>query len=183
MILTRLRLQQQLQLAENRGYVYSRSRQDGEEQGLERRAGDMLERVLIMRVFDFVGVVEAVAEIGGRVEMVEGEGGGPGGGAARQGEVPDSEDEGAEGEEEVERRYPGKKDEDKAGEGEGSEAEKGTGEVGVIVIDSITSVVSSVITKDHVHGTYSKFNTPFCSPPNSSGLPSLAPQYEYYVTD
>ena len=58
-----------LQLARQRLLDRQRSQDhDVEEQSLEDQAMSTLERVRVMRVFDFVGVVEAVAEIRGELE-------------------------------------------------------------------------------------------------------------------
>lgn len=111
--------------------------QDGvEQQELEERAKALLDRVLLMRVFDFVGVVEAVGEIGASLESDRG-GAGDGGMEGIRGNG------NQDGVEEIEA-------------GKSSEMERdgdsGKGSVGMIIINSMTNVVSSMMSKDHVQG-------------------------------
>ncbi|KAI9881140.1 MAG: hypothetical protein M1830_008298 [Pleopsidium flavum] len=147
------------------GYMYSRVEKEhrevetGEEdsEGMEQKVKGVLERVMVMRVFDFVGVVEAVAEVGARLEnrrdhglvglSEEEERDSAVRSAGRErrgkeGEVADSEDE--ESTEEL--------DATMTNAGGGTDDDGATGGVGMIVIDSITNVVSSMMTKNQVQG-------------------------------
>ena len=127
-----------------RGYNYTRpargERGEGEgegertEEALEEGVKKLLDRVLVMRVFDFVGVVEAVGEIGAGLEREIAPT------CRESGEVADSEDE------EV---AEGEIEEGKAG----AEMSHAMGRVGMIVVDSMTNVVSAMMKRDHVQGT------------------------------
>lgn len=117
---------------------------------LEERAKAFLDRVLVMRVFDFVGVVEAVGEIGASLE-VEGAGTAateePGGDLNRDG---------------VEQPGRGQRN------GLETDEKQPEGKVGMIVIDSMTNVVSSMMSHDHVQGKYPQshsLNHPMSSRP------------------
>lgn len=123
--------------------------QDGvDKKELEERATALLDRVLLMRVFDFVGVVEAVGEIWASLESNRG-GAGNGGmeGIRRNGD--------RDGVEEIE---PGKMS------GRDRDEDSGKGRVGMILIDSMTNVVSSMMSKDHVQGQF----VPLSPPPTLS---------------
>lgn len=161
-----------------KGYMYSRiegkvggrEKEDLDVDGMEGKVQGVLERVMVMRVFDFVGVVEAVVEVGGRLESgrgqgllrvsdeEEGDGAVSGVGrerAGREEEVADSEDEDF-----MEELRAGKTDgkvELNAGGGLGDE--RATGRVGMVVIDSIANVVSSMMTKNQVQGLSFKFSS------------------------
>lgn len=142
--------------------MYSRleEQNDAGNEGLEERAKALLDRVLLMRVFDFVGVVEAVGEIGAGLEEKTGRGGDEGmEGAGGDGNGDDVE------ETEAGKRSEGERDE-----------ETGKGRVGMIIIDSMTNVVSSMMSKDHVQGPS------FCplSPPSIS-LRLPLPKYNPYT--
>lgn len=107
-----------------------------EEKGLEERAKALLDRVLLMRVFDFVGVVEAVAEIGAILES-------KGGGADYGGAQGTEEDGNRDGVEEVEARTSDEIERDENG---------GEGRLGMIIVDSMTNVASSMMSRDHIQG-------------------------------
>jgi len=138
------------------GYMYSRPKlKDGaEENRLEEKAKALLDRVLLMRVFDFVGVVEAVAEIGATLES-------KGGGVGNGGMGGIGEDGNRDGGEEVEARKWSNIERDENG---------GKGRVGMIIIDSMTNVVSSMMSRDHIQG---QSVTPSHTPPSLSVLSSL----------
>lgn len=103
------------------------------EQDFVHNATTMLDRVKVMRVFDFAGMVEAVGELGEmreRVPRVTGK-------AAEETRsvIDDSE-------EELEQ------DEDPPAE----QVSKDAGQVGVIVVDSIANVVGSLMAKSQTQG-------------------------------
>lgn len=115
--------------------MYSRpEEQDGSaKEELEERAKGLLDRVMVMRVFDFVGVVEAVGEIGAGLESNWG----CDEGRCERGKEQDDMEE--------EKANLGRTD-------QGDGGDKAGGRVGMIIIDSMTNVVSSMMSKDHVQG-------------------------------
>lgn len=100
---------------------------------LEERAKGLLDRVLVMRVFDFVGVVEAVGEIGAGLESNWG----CNEGRSERGKEQDGMEE--------EEASLGGTDQRDGGDKAGRR-------VGMIIIDSMTNVVSSMMSRDHVQG-------------------------------
>ena len=117
------------------GYMYERSQPDTEEakQDSVHNATTMLDRVKVMRVFDFAGMVEAVGELGEMREpvpsVVENAAG------KTRKEIDDSEEE-------------PDQDEDSPTE----QVSKGAGQVGLIVVDSIANVVGSLMAKSQTQG-------------------------------
>lgn len=110
------------------------------------KASSMLDRVKVMRVFDFAGVVEAIGEVGEMWEAVSQERKAQSTKATK--DIPDSEDEGEEMLDDFanpERLTP---KEDLT-----STTTDGAGQIGVIVIDTITNVVSSMMSKSQIQGT------------------------------
>jgi len=132
-------------------YSQPKLKDGAEENRLEEKAKALLDRVLLMRVFDFVGVVEAVAEIGATLES-------KGGGVGNGGMGGIGEDGNRDGGEEVEARKWSNIERDENG---------GKGRVGMIIIDSMTNVVSSMMSRDHIQG---QSVTPSHTPPSLSWL-------------
>lgn len=106
-------------------------------------AEEMLARLKIMRVFDFDGVLDAVAEVGGELESAV-EARRVGHGVRRSGErgreVPDSEDEDGAG-----------LSSDGSEEGRESLA-AGQRRVEMLLIDNLTAVVNPLMKSNHVRG-------------------------------
>ncbi len=131
----RLQAKNQRESYQHSGYMYEKAQPKAEEakEGFVHNATTMLDRVKLMRVFDFAGMVEAVGELGEmreRVPRVPGKVTGK-----TRNEVDDSE-------EELEQ------DEDPPAE----QVSKDAGQVGLIVIDSITNVVGSLMAKSQTQG-------------------------------
>ena len=102
-------------------------------QGFVDEATTMLDRVRVMRVFDFAGVIEAVGELS---EMREGV-------PKVSGEIPrKTRNEIGDSEEELD------EDEDPPAE----QVSRDAGQVGLIVVDSITNVVGSLMAKSQTQG-------------------------------
>ena len=103
------------------------------------KATSMLDRVKVMRVFDFAGLAEAIGEVAEVCEsVIEGANGH---GVRRRTSVADSEDEADEG--------------DAIDDGQRSPPDDATthvGSISMIVIDTIANVVSSVMAKSQVQG-------------------------------
>ena len=114
-------------------YEKAQPKAEEAEQDFVDYATNMLDRIKVMRVFDFAGMVEAVGELGEmreRVPRVSGK-------AAKKTriEIDDSEEE-------------LDQDEDPPAE----QVSKDTGQVGLIVIDSIANVVGSLMAKSQTQG-------------------------------
>lgn len=128
------------------GYVYERV-PDGDRtmEAILDEATSMLDRVKVMRVFDFAGIVEAVGEVAQMIEAAqrEGEEKGAGVSSVRKDEVGDSEEELDEDE-----ASP-----DKHTSGGGNE---GTGrkvvQVGMLILDTISAAVGPVLSKSQIQG-------------------------------
>ena len=115
--------------------MYEKAQPKAEEakQGFVDEATTMLDRVKVMRVFDFAGVIEAVGELG---EMRQGVPKVPGKAPRKtMDEIGDSEEELDE-------------EEDPPAE----QASKDAGQVGLIIVDSITNVVSPLMAKSQTQG-------------------------------
>jgi hypothetical protein len=130
------------------------------------KATSMLDRVKVMRVFDFAGVVEAIGEVGEMWEAVSREWDDAKERKAQSKKaikaISDSEDEGEEMLDDLanpERLIP---QEDLT-----STTTDGAGQIGVIVIDTITNVVSSMMSKSQIQG----INIPY--PYNPALLPLI----------
>ncbi|KAL2043233.1 hypothetical protein N7G274_004293 [Stereocaulon virgatum] len=142
----RLEAKAQREGYEHSGYMYERASSKAEEtkQGFINEATALLDRVKVMRVFDLAGVIEAVAEVGEMRETVTQASVKPASIARRaKDEVSDSEKE---LEEEDEFAFG-----PAAVQGE-QVAEPQGGQVGIIVIDTITNVVSSLMSKGQTQG-------------------------------
>ena len=110
--------------------------------GEETALAAVLERVKVMRVFDFEGMVEAIGEVQGLLE-----GGGPRGdtvGCSSKMEIADSEEDDKE---------DGSDNEDATA----ATSLSGSMDVGMIIVDNITNVTSLMMAHDHVK---SKSNSP-----------------------
>ena len=119
------------------GYGDGRAREGGGD--FAEEAAEMLGRVRVMRVFDLVGVMEALGEIGekkGKEREIRQE--------ERKREIEDSEDEDEDSGDGGTEMQPRNDDEDQKGGGNSS--------VGMIVIDTITNVVSSVVSQSPIQG-------------------------------
>ena len=114
------------------------------------KATSMLDRVKVMRVFDFAGVVEAISEVNELVEdtthkldkagVVASE--------KRRDEIGDSEEELDEDDEESQ-RGPQRGNVNLDGlQGSGPDS----GRIGMIIIDTITNVVSAMMVKSQIQG-------------------------------
>lgn len=132
------------------GYMYEK-RTSGLEKSKEamvEEATSMLDRVKVMRVFDFAGVVEAISEINelmedirrnlDRLKVVAIE--------RRKQEIGDSEDELDEDDDEKPQSEP-------SGESISRDVLQGTSRpIGMIIVDTITNVVSAMMVKSQVQG-------------------------------
>ena len=141
----RLEAKQQQQSYQQSGYMYVKAPSNARDaqQAFVNEATAMLDRVKVMRVFDFAGLIEAVGEVGEMRERASQT-------SVNAPSVPAGRmrDEVGDSEEEVE------EDDDAPGspaamEG-GSDAQKG--QVVIIVIDTITNVVSSLMSKSQTQG-------------------------------
>ncbi len=135
MLVFRLQAKYQRESYYQSGYMYEKAQPKAEEakQGFVDEATTMLDRVKVMRVFDFAGVIEAVGELG---EMREGVPRVPGEAPRKmRDEIGDSEEELDE-------------EEDPPAE----QVSKDAGQIGLIVVDSITNVVGSLMAKSQTQG-------------------------------
>ena len=115
------------------------------------QATSMLDRVKVMRVFDFAGVVEAIGEVGEMWEAVI---------QAREDakEKQAQSKKGAKGvadsEDEADEMLDGLPDPERPSqeETESLASPNEAGQIGVIIIDTITNVVSSMISKSQIQG-------------------------------
>lgn len=142
----RLEAKAQRESYKHSGYMYERASSKAKEakQGFIDEATALLDRVKVMRVFDLAGVIEAVGEVGEMRERVAQASAKPASIARR------ARDQISDSEEELE-------EEDKIASGpatvEGEQvAEPQGGQVGIIVIDTITNVVSSLMSKGQTQG-------------------------------
>ena len=113
-------------------------------------ATSMLDRVKVMRVFDFAGVVEAISEVNELMEgiarnvdglrLVEIE--------KRRIEIGDSEEELDEGDDEESQGEPQRTSVSDDMQGSGPHS----GPIGMIIVDTITNVVSAMMVKSQVQG-------------------------------
>ena len=120
------------------GYMYEKAQPKAElaEQDLVHNATTMLDRVKVMRVFDFAGMVEAVGELGELGEMRERVPSVPGKAAEKtRNEIEDSEEEHDQDEDPLLEQFS-----------------KDAGQVGLIVLDSIANVVGSLMAKSQAQG-------------------------------
>lgn len=133
------------------GYMYEKrtSALENSKEAMIEKATFMLDRVKVMRVFDFAGVVEAISEVKDKMEEIAQKGEKPPVVAfqKRRGEVGDSEEEFSE-EEEVQAET--RQGNVTLGIHEGGEPHGGP--VGMIVFDTITNVVSAMIAKSQIQG-------------------------------
>ena len=108
------------------------------------KATSMLDRVKVMRVFDFAGVVEAISEVKDMMEKIaqKSENTQVLAFQKRRDEVGDSEEE---VDEEDDERQPESRQ-------EGSILEPHSVSIGMIIFDTITNVVSAMMTKSQIQG-------------------------------
>ena len=135
MLVFRLQAKYQRESYQQSGYVFEKVQPNsgGTKQGFIEEATTMLARVKVMRVFDFAGVIEAVGELS---EMRDGV-------ARVPGEAPKkTRDEVGDSEEELD------EDEDLPAD----QVSEDAGQVGLIVVDSITNVVGSLMAKSQTQG-------------------------------
>ena len=117
--------------------MYEKVQPNAEEakQGFIDEATTMLDRVKVMRIFDFAGVIEAVGELSEMREDIP----------RVSGEAPrKTKDEIGDSEEEL--------DEDEDEDPPAEQVSKDVGQVGLIVVDSITNVVGSLVAKSQTQG-------------------------------
>ena len=130
------------------GYMYEKrtSRLENSKEAMIEEATAMLDRVKVMRVFDFAGVVEAISEVNELMEAMTQEADRLRVAASKQrrDEVGDSEEE---------------PDEDEGPQGKpqhdidhSQDNEPHTSPIGMIIIDTITNVVSAMMVKSQVQG-------------------------------
>ena len=128
-------------------YEKRTSRLENSKETMIEEATAMLDRVKVMRVFDFAGVVEAISEVNELMEAmtlkadsrpVEAS-------EQRKDEIVDSEEDPDEEDEEPQRHSQHETD-----HLHGNEAHSGP--IGMIIIDSITNVVSAMMVKSQVQG-------------------------------
>lgn len=127
------------------GYVYERVSDGGRTtEALLDEATSMLDRVKVMRVFDFAGVVEAVGEVAQMIEAAHRGGEETAGGVTgvRNDEIGDSEEE--------------LEDDETQPDKETSSGHRDIGEevgrVGMLIIDTISAAVGQVMSKSQIQG-------------------------------
>lgn len=131
------------------GYVYERvsgdSGVDAMDDGANRLVLKMLDRVKVMRVFDFAGVVEAIGEVGEMRERLDRDQVAP---ADETTAVfkPDYEIPNSQESDESEERNDNR-------DVSGNPAKGPTAGIGMIVIDNIANPISSIMAKSQVQGT------------------------------
>ena len=130
------------------GYMYEKrtSRLENSKEAMVEEATVMLDRVKVMRVFDFAGVVEAISEVNELTEAMTQKAdrlpvAAP---EQRRDEVGDSEEEPDEDEE------PEREAQHETDHLQGNEPHSGP--IGMIIIDTITNVVSAMMVKSQVQG-------------------------------
>lgn len=142
----RLQARLERQRYQQSGYVYERASLDRErtDEVLTGEATRMLDRIKVMRVFDFAGMVEAFSEIGQMIEAAQQESREAGDvtKTRRRKEIGDSEEELDDNDD------PPNKYSSSSTERPDSE----NGHLGMLIIDTITSVVSPVMSKSQTHG-------------------------------
>ena len=114
------------------------------------KATSCLDRVKVMRVFDFAGVVEAISEVNELIEEVAPKAQKPPVVPVKRmvGEVGDSEEELDEEDEELQAEPS--RDSVDLGILHGSDS--GSGRIGMVILDTITNVVSAMMSKSQVQG-------------------------------
>ena len=119
-------------------------------EAIVEKATSMLDRVKLMRVFDFAGGVEAISEINELIEVLAQESKKPPTVAIgkRGNEIGDSEEEADEEDEEMQAE-PRCESVD-LGNLHGNDPS--TGSIGMIIFDTITNIVSAVMVKSQVQG-------------------------------
>ena len=108
------------------GYMYEKrtSALESSKEAMIEKATSMLDRVKVMRVFDFAGVVEAISEVNELMEEV----------GKRSDEIGDSQEE-------------------LDGEDEGLKgSDSRSNPIGMVILDTITNLVSAMMAKSQVQG-------------------------------
>ena len=137
------------------GYMYEKrtSALENSKVAIMEKATSMLDRVKVMRVFDFAGVVEAISEVKDMMEEIarKSETNPVLAFQKRRDEVGDSEEELDEEEEELQ---PESRQEGAVlGNHQGSaSSEPRSVSIGMIIIDTITNVVSAMMAKSQIQG-------------------------------
>ena len=130
------------------GYMYEKrtSRLENSKEAMIEEATSMLDRVKVMRVFDFAGVVEAISEVNELIEaMTQKTDRLPvAASEQRMDEIGDSEEEPDQDEE------PQREPQHETDHLQGNEPHSGP--IGMIIIDTITNVVSAMMVKSQVQG-------------------------------
>ena len=142
MLAFRLEARLQREKYQHSGYMYesAHSKNGASRDELEGRATSMLDRVRVMRVFDFAGMVEAVGEVREmREKSLLGAETSASTATKRKNEVNDSEEE------------PDAED-DPPTKPVVQSWKQADGIIGMIIIDTITNVASSMMSKSPVHG-------------------------------
>ena len=133
------------------GYMYEKrtSALENSKAAIMEKATSMLDRVKVMRVFDWAGVVEAISEVKDKMEEIAQKCENPPVVAfqKRRSKVGDSEEELSEDEE---MQAEPRQESVTLGNHQGSEPHSGS--VGMIIFDTITNVVSAMIAKSQVQG-------------------------------
>ena len=132
------------------GYMYEKrtSRLENSKEEMAEEATSMLDRVKVMRVFDFAGVVEAISEVNELMEAITQKANRLPAAASeqRRDEIGDSEEECDEDDDEEQHREPQPETDHLQGN------ESHSGPIGMIIIDTITNVVSAMMVKSQVQG-------------------------------
>ena len=149
----RLEAQIQRNSYQESGYVYEKrtSDLDNSKDAMIDEATSLLDRVKVMRVFDFAGVVEAISEVNELIENTKQNSDKFPVAASeqRRDEIGDSEEELDEDDDKVMQCEPQHKSvilDNRQG------SEPHSGPIGMIIIDTITNVVSAMMVKSQVQG-------------------------------
>lgn len=134
------------------GYMYEKrtSALESSREALIEKATSMLDRVKVMRVFDFAGVVEAISEVKDMMEETAQKAKKPKvvANRRRRDEVGDSEEELDEEDDELQAEP--RRESVTLGNHQGSGPHNGT--IGMVIIDTITNVVSAMMVKSQIQG-------------------------------
>ena len=160
---SRLQQQSRRRRYQQLGYMYEKvpPESDATQREAIETATSMLDRVKVMRVFDFAGVVEAIGEVGEMWEAVlqarENT-------KIREAQNVDAVKGVADSEEEAEEMLDDLPSlQSPSLEAHGPTTSDEAGQIGIIVVDTTTNVVSSMMSKSQVQGTPA-----FCPHPTQS---------------
>ena len=132
------------------GYMYEKrtSALEHSKEAMIEKATSMLDRVKVMRVFDFAGVVEAVSEVNELMEDIAQQSNKPSIRVLeKKDEIGDSEDE---PDEEEDLQGESRRESADVSHFQGSASH--SGQIGVIIVDTVTNVVSAMMAKSQVQG-------------------------------